>query len=266
MAERRVLLKKHTGTFYRKYKTTLQRIRNEEKTDIDLPDPRLNVSGTMPNIGSNEMNNNSDTVSDPPIKNDEINENWDLSECLKYWVLKNNAPHKTLDELLSIFKNKKTFKGTLPKTGKTLLKTSRTATSTIIPMDDGKFWYNTLKCTITSYFYRNIKKSMSISLNINIDGMSLFNSSGKQFWPIMVNIHEKPSMNPIPIALFFGDSKPANLDSFLNPLVDELIEIMVEDIVINEQQVDIKARAFICDSPARAFIKDNQLRMFHEHQ
>uniref|UniRef100_A0AAG5DND8 Uncharacterized protein n=1 Tax=Anopheles atroparvus TaxID=41427 RepID=A0AAG5DND8_ANOAO len=95
----------------------------------------------------------------------------------------------------------------------------------------------------------------TISLNINIDGVQVFKSSPANFWPILIGIHEMPKVNTMPIAIYCGDSKPPSANDFLNPLVEELKNILTDGITINEQVVKLSVRAFICDSPARVFIK-----------
>lgn len=60
--------------------------------------------------------------------------------------------------------------------------------------------------------------------------------------------------------IYAGDSKPSNLESYLDPLVEELNQLLSGLTVVvkstgQEMIVPVTVRAFICDSPARAFIK-----------
>lgn len=64
-----------------------------------------------------------------------------------------------------------------------------------------------------------------------------------------------PEIAPMTIAIFYGKGKPNNLDSFLNQLVEELIDVINNGILINNHKIIVKLRCFICDSPARAFLK-----------
>lgn len=57
------------------------------------------------------------------------------------------------------------------------------------------------------------------------------------------------------IAIWCGNGKPTVLNDFLIPFVDELNEILLNGVLVNEFQIIITVRCFICDTPARAFIK-----------
>lgn len=66
---------------------------------------------------------------------------------------------------------------------------------------------------------------------------------------------EHPHIKPITIAVWCGDSKPSVLNDYLNRFVVELNELLTDGIVINDQQMTIRIRCFVCDTPARAFLK-----------
>ncbi|XP_045767783.1 uncharacterized protein LOC123869091 [Maniola jurtina] len=99
-----------------------------------------------------------------------------------------------------------------------------------------------------------------ISLNVNIDGLPLFKSSKHQVWPILCNIHEYPNIPPLVVGVYEGTNKPVDLNSFLQPFVDELLELYRNNLKLTTQQniettTTVNLRAIICDSPARALIK-----------
>ncbi|XP_058451148.1 uncharacterized protein LOC131430301 [Malaya genurostris] len=142
----------------------------------------------------------------------------------------------------------------LPRSARTLLKTSRKATTDIINVGGGHYWYNGLQKCIIDYF-RYIEHAISISININIDGIPIYKNSKSQFWPILFNISEFPEAKPMTIALFFGNSKPESLEEFLRPLVNELQDVLMHGISVNNHHITVRLRCFICDTPARAFIK-----------
>jgi hypothetical protein len=78
-----------------------------------------------------------------------------------------------------------------------------------------------------SYVYFDIEESLkgimtdkytedSISILFNIDGLPLYNSSSQQFWPILgLIMHNEYESNLFIVAVFSGDSKPQNVNSFL---------------------------------------------------
>lgn len=64
-----------------------------------------------------------------------------------------------------------------------------------------------------------------------------------------------PNVKPMVIAIWCGIGKPKNLNEYLNPLVNEINDIMDTGVLINEYRLDIKHISFICDSPARSDLK-----------
>ncbi|XP_049291232.1 uncharacterized protein LOC125768080 [Anopheles funestus] len=56
-------------------------------------------------------------------------------------------------------------------------------------------------------------------------------------------------------AIYCGSSKPASIEHFLRPFVDELNFLMKNGLLIKNRKVAIQIRAIIADSPARAYIK-----------
>lgn len=104
---------------------------------------------------------------------------------------------------------------------------------------------------------------MDISLNINIDGIPIYNNGNSQFWPILFNLHQFPVVKPIAIGIFYGHSKPKKVESFLQPFVDKMIPVLNNGVIVNGHKLGVKIRAFICDTPARSFIKGVQNGSIH---
>lgn len=59
--------------------------------------------------------------------------------------------------------------------------------------------------------------------------------------------------------IYEGEGKPSDLDAYLGLFVKEMKELEENGLVITlgstESRIQVKIRAFICDSPARALIK-----------
>lgn len=64
-----------------------------------------------------------------------------------------------------------------------------------------------------------------------------------------------PELGVFVIAIWCGESKPTVLNEFLDRFVGELNDILLSGIAINDHQLKVLIRCFVCDSPARAFIK-----------
>lgn len=90
----------------------------------------------------------------------------------------------------------------------------------------------------------------TIHLNFNIDGLSLFKSSGTCFWPILGAVKD----TVFPVAIYQGTEKPP-LDAFFQKFIAEFLELSKNGLSVRGKSVQIKLDYFICDSPARAFVK-----------
>lgn len=120
--------------------------------------------------------------------------------------------------------------------------------------ENGRYWHQGFANCLQKALEK-LDRPVSISVNINIDGLPVHKSSTKNFWPILCNIQEFPEIPPMAAGIFYGTSKPKNVNEFLNPFIDELLPILDAGLNINGHQVTVRVRCFICDSPARSFIK-----------
>uniref|UniRef100_A0A182R5I1 Uncharacterized protein n=1 Tax=Anopheles funestus TaxID=62324 RepID=A0A182R5I1_ANOFN len=160
--------------------------------------------------------------------------------------------HHALNGLLEILREKTEF--SFPKDARTLLQTPKGGQQ-IVPIAGGEFWYQGIKTCLLNYFGCFQPTSTTFSLNISIDGLPLHKSSRTEFWPILINIHEKPKIPCMVVGIFSESSKPRSKEAFSRPLVTELTNLTEHGIIIAGKLIQIRVRAFIADSPARAFIK-----------
>lgn len=114
-----------------------------------------------------------------------------------------------------------------------------------------KYWHQGLE-TCLRVCFKHLREDIVIRININIDGLPVHNSTTKCFWPILFNVYTRPMV----IRIFYCESKPVNVQEYLQPFVNEIKEILRDGININEHLLTVCIRCFICDSPARAFIKE----------
>lgn len=189
---------------------------------------------------------------------EEENRILDEAEQIRNWAIVNNIKHKALNSLLAILRTR--LLPELPKSSKTFLQT-RGATYDIQEMEAadnsvGEFVYlgiaNGLKKCIREDLYENDK----ILLQVNVDGVPLFKSSKKQFWPILCKVFFDPDIYaPFPVAIYSGNAKPMSADKYLHDFVEELNQLFAEGIIMNGHRFDVKIHSFICDTPARSFLK-----------
>lgn len=197
----------------------------------------------------NDYNTSDDECDDLP---DEFEKNEILRNNIINWTLKYNINHLVLKGIVEII-NERFDKEILPKDPRTLLKTPRMVT--IVPIaDEQYYWHNGIRFCLENLF-SDLSNSITISLNINMDGLPIYKSSREEFWPILFNIFEMPNVAPMVAGIYSGKSKPSNVAGFLMPMVNELKSILQEGIIINDNKITVKIRCFIADSPARAFIK-----------
>lgn len=86
---------------------------------------------------------------------------------------------------------------------------------------DGAYKYFGIKNGIKELIGKNLVKSRSIALDLNIDGLPLFKSSSTQFWPILGRVEGHIFV----ISLYCGTSKPP-LIPFLQKVISEMKEFI----------------------------------------
>ncbi|XP_049293406.1 uncharacterized protein LOC125769048 [Anopheles funestus] len=64
-----------------------------------------------------------------------------------------------------------------------------------------------------------------------------------------------PEVPVMTVAIYCGPTKPASVEHFLRPFVDELNFLMKNGAMIKNRMINIQLRVIIADSPARAHIK-----------
>ncbi|XP_058129849.1 uncharacterized protein LOC131284262 [Anopheles ziemanni] len=57
------------------------------------------------------------------------------------------------------------------------------------------------------------------------------------------------------VAIFYGSTKPLNVEEYLRSMIEEMNFLIEHGIVINGKNIAIKLRAIIADTPARSFVK-----------
>lgn len=95
---------------------------------------------------------------------------------------------------------------------RTLLKSKKDIQITLI--DDGRYWHNGLIESLETILQNLNDKPKCVSLNVNIDGLPLFNSSKLQMWPILCNIHKRP--NVLPFVVGQCKIKPSNVSAYFH--------------------------------------------------
>jgi len=61
--------------------------------------------------------------------------------------------------------------------------------------------------------------------------------------------------SPFPVALYYGDTKPGNVDEYLNDFIEEINLLQKDGVYIDKKKYAVQLKHIICDIPARKFLK-----------
>lgn len=190
------------------------------------------------------------------LEDDFFFENNEIEE-LRDWALRGNPaiPHTRIDELLLILR--KRLLPDLSKTAKTFLQTIKTQYDIEInEQDASEFVYFGISEQLKRIVNPSLHNDHIIYLLVNVDGLQLFKSSSKQFWPILCQVFcEENAYKPFPVAIYSGNHKPGDVNKYLHQFIIEINELQADELLINGQRFSICIKRFICDRPARAFLK-----------
>lgn len=72
----------------------------------------------------------------------------------------------------------------------------------------------------------------------------------------MCKVHFDPDVyKPFVVDLYHGDTKPENVEAYLNKFIAEVSTLQNDGISISDRNFQVKIKCFIYDTPARAFLK-----------
>lgn len=173
-----------------------------------------NNSGPEPMIVTNESESNWPIELDDDFINSSAVEvvddrNLIFSQDLANWSLKHAIRRDAIDELLGIL-NEVNPEMKLPKHARTILKTPIEKQDIAEDGFGGQYWHYGLEKGLVTCL-QNMDYSPIVQLNVNIDGLPLFESSKMEFWPILFNIHGKSNVPPIVVGIFAGKGEYCKL-------------------------------------------------------
>jgi len=168
----------------------------------------------VPGQGNN-VHEESDVKNDKEIiLTEEAKANEAMKSDLVEVVLKNNLTHTATDDILGFLHTCNV--GKLPKTAKTLLKTAKFVQLKEVP--PGEYWHNEITKNLIKYASANNVSVINVA--ISADGVPLFNSTSKSFWPLTCKFNDDPEVHVI--GLYLGDEKPADSNIFFQNLEKKL--------------------------------------------
>lgn len=143
----------------------------------------------------------------------------------------------------------------LPKDARTLLKTPKVYE--VLNVAGGSYYHFGIENWVMS-IASGIEDVTEVSLQVNIDGLPLFKSSGAQLWPILGRLVKPVMSKPFVIGLYSGDQKPTSVTEYLGHFVRDLDNLFRNGVRISdesEDRVGFSLSCVICDAPAKAFVK-----------
>jgi hypothetical protein len=172
---------------------------------------------------------------------------------LRRWTAECDLFPSHLNPLLVYLRRFKDFES-LPKDYRALLGTPRKIE--IITVAPGTYIHIGLKVNLDRIIAAMPAIPKQISLDFNVDGASISDSSASTIWPILgraiENSHHK-LREPFVIGVYHGYRKPENFNLFLKSFVEETKSIM-SDYSFQNERIKVNFRALICDAPARSAV------------
>ena len=179
-----------------------------------------------------------------------------VQTAIRKWSCNNpNIPRLAVTDLLH---HLNPLFPSLPMTYTTLMK-GDAYNKMIIPMYNGRYsQILNFNSALIKHLELIADLPDNISLNLNVDGIPLFNDSRKHHaYPILVQVCTHPSK-----VLCYGvyvsetnSNKMPPVNIFLENFVNELSILIKNGLVVKEKKITFTVKAFVCDAPARAALK-----------
>uniref|UniRef100_A0A182PWQ2 Transposase domain-containing protein n=1 Tax=Anopheles epiroticus TaxID=199890 RepID=A0A182PWQ2_9DIPT len=178
-----------------------------------------------------------------------------FEECLRIWALETGQTLHAVNLLLQHLR-KHTYSD-LPTDARTLLKppSATIEEREIVPIPGGQLWYQGVKRCLQLYFSSSSPPDSGFCVDFFFDGLPLYKSSKKQFWPILMKIHNMPQLPVMTVVIYRGELKPLFVKDYLRPFVIEVNELQTKGPKNGGRMYWVSLRAIITDSPARSYIK-----------
>lgn len=175
-----------------------------------------------------------------------------LEEDIRDWSLTTNVPNSSVDLILKIL-HKHGHKE-LPTTARTLKNTP--GKISIRTMEPGLFWYFGIKSILKVLEYEQIMFPKKLTLDVNMDGVTLFGSSHACYWPLLGRFSELSDLKPFIIGLYFdeGGAKPKDINDYLSEFTNELYDLISQGY----KGISLNFGNCPLDAPALAFVKDTK--------
>lgn len=191
--------------------------------------------------------------------NCEASDKLDIAEGLRVWSKNFIVPYSHVDGLLIVLKP---HHSNLPLSSKTLMRRKDQSKHEIRKFnpnaigDDSQFVYFGIEKQLKRTVNSNLHQDKTLKLQFHFDGLPLYSSSTKEFWPVLGKVYTNNNLyQPFVIAVHCGKGKPSCVKLYLKEFNEELNKLLDAGIDIDGKHFTITVMCMICDRPARAFVK-----------
>lgn len=224
---------------------------SDEEINNDRNDSLLSINDESDDDGPGVdfVNNNERNVVE--FENDAEREEYTI-ETVREWALE--AGHLSMRKLDDLLNRLSVVFPRMPRNYKILLHTP--AYINVVQFHDGcEFWYKSIEANLNAMDLREyLQKYDCIKIGVNMDGLPLFQSSKKKFWPILGYLVGTEN-EPFIIALYLSKQDPRNPAEFLNNFVNEVQNLQENGYICNGVAYPFEVRNYILDAPARSLVK-----------
>lgn len=228
-------------------------IMNDESSESDQNNS-LDDSGSSEEDDQLEISDNDEVEDDARFENaEEEDVDETLRKELAILVRKHSFSREATNNLLSLFR--RNGHSSLPLQRDTLCKAPRHKKVPRI-CRPGHYIHFGIQNVLQKCNFSFLSEMEVVTLDFNMDGLSLSNSSQSKIWPIMAAFPNRLDVSPIVVGAYFGYKNPASVDDFLSDFVQEMSYLLQNGVRVTPRKIlkPISVRTYICDAPARAFI------------
>lgn len=179
-----------------------------------------------------------------------------LQKSLFDWAVQFNITFTALGKLLGMLNQ---YHPDLPLDPRTLMQTPKDLPVTQLS-NGGTYSHLGIAHTIvklhSAEFLSKCIEKGEILLQLNVDGLPIYKSSGFQLWPILGMVKGTPDEKPFTIGVYAGTKKPDPVFEFLEEFVTEARHLEKNGIVVGDKTCNFGIHSIVCDAPARALIKN----------
>lgn len=159
---------------------------------------------------------------------------------LRNWALSNNITHNCLNELVFLIGPKYPF---LKMDARSILATPRK--SNVILLENGEMIYFGIEKAIINKLSNGIATNENvINIEINVDGIPIYNNSSIQFWQILARSNDFRDNFPFVIAIFCGRGKPMPPEKYFYNFIEEWKKLMNYGVTYGNKVYTIKLSFF----------------------